>query len=57
MTASFRFYAAGRKNATPLWAKAFCRACLPVSLQSGVVKRLFAAVFGLPGGDEHSSCA
>jgi len=56
MTASFRFYAAGRKNATPLWAKAFCRACLPVSLQSGVVKRLFAAVFGLPGGDEHSSC-
>jgi len=26
---------------------------LPVSLQSGVVERLFAAMFGLLGGDEH----
>jgi hypothetical protein len=53
MTASFRFYAAGQKDVTPSWIRASCRACLPVSLQSGVVERPFAAVFGLLGGDEH----
>jgi hypothetical protein len=37
------------KRRHPSWTRAPCRACLPVSLQRGVVERPFAVVFGVLG--------